>query len=475
MMRHKLTTGNSDQRNAKIGRRLASVLFLLFVPLLVNGQINQASPGLSSVPSGPATHESIHLTLRDAINMAARYNLSGIESGENARAARGQRLQALSRLLPQVSAGAAENVEQLSTSALGIKLPSIPSVTGPFSFSTAQASVNQTLFSFESIQRFRAARTAEQAARLSYNDALDVITLVVGNAYLQVIETTSRIEAAEAQVRNAQAVYDQASEEFHAGTSPKIDLTRSSVQLHTEQYRLSVARNDFAVAKLDLARGIGLPLGQAFEIGDRIPYADLEPPTVEQALKTAYASRSDFRAALSFVKSAQQELSAIRGERYPVVAATGAYGVQGPAFGHSHGIFDFQAVVSVPLFTGRRIEGNVTSAEAALTQRKAEAENLRGQIDYDVRKAYLNLQAAKEQVAVASQNVDLANENLARSKERFAAGVTDSVEVVQAQQSLSRANDQYIASLYSHNSAKLELARALGVARTNYSQYLTAR
>ncbi len=129
--------------------------------------------------------------------------------------------------------------------------------------------------------------------------------------------------------------------------------------------------------------------------------------------------------------------------------------------------------VNVPIFTGGRIKGDITEAEAALRQRKAEAENLRGQIDYDIRTAFLNLQAAKEQVSVARENVELANENLSRSKERFASGVTDSVEVVQAQQSLASANDQYITSLYSHNLAKLELARALGVARTSYSQYLT--
>jgi outer membrane protein TolC len=137
-----------------------------------------------------------------------------------------------------------------------------------------------------------------------------------------------------------------------------------------------------------------------------------------------------------------------------------------------HGAFTFQAGVSVPIFTGGRIKGDITEAEGVLRQRKAEAENLRGQIDYDVRTAFLNLQAATEQVAVARQNVDLANENLSRSQERFAAGITDSVEVVQAQQSLASANDQYISSLYSHNVAKLQLARALGVARTNYRQYL---
>ena len=299
-----------------------------------------------------------------------------------------------------------------------------------------------------------------------------MVTLIVGNEYLEVIQAGSRVIAAEAQVRNAQALYNQAVDQLQAGTSPKIDVTRSGVQLHTEQYNLSIARNNFEIAKLNLSRAIGLPLGQVFDLVDQLPYTDIDPKTVEDALNSAYKSRSDFRAALSSVKSAQQQLSATRGERYPVLAAAGDYGVQGPTFGSLHGAFTFQAAVNVPIFTGERIKGDITEAEAALRQRKAEAENLRGQIDYDVRTAFLNLQAAKEQVAVARQNVDLANENLSRSQERFAAGVTDSVEVVQAQQSLASANDQYISALYSHNLAKLQLARALGAARTSYSQYL---
>jgi outer membrane protein TolC len=407
--------------------------------------------------------------------MALRYNLGVIESGENARIAHGQRLRALSTLLPQVGAGTSENVEQLSISTLGIKTPFIPAVIGPFSYSTVEATLSQTLFSYESIQRFRAARTAEQAAQLNYNDTLDVITLIVGNAYLQVIAAGSSVDAVAARVQNAQALYDQAVSALQAGTSPKIDVTRTAVQLHTEQYNLSIARNNLAIAMLNLGRAIGLPLGQTYEIADQLPYADLEPGSIDEALKTAYSSRSDFRAALDSMKSAQQELSSARGERYPVVAVNGDYGVQGPNFGRLHGVFSFQAGLSVPVFTGRRIEGDITQAEASLRQRKAEAENLRGQIDYDVRTAFLNLQAAKEQVAVARQNTDLANENLSRSRDRFAAGVTDSVEVVQAQQSLASANDQYIASLYSHNLAKLELARALGLARINYNQYLAGR
>ena len=426
-----------------------------------------------SVPSGPASNEVLHLTLRDAVGRALRYNLGTIESRENVTTARGERLLALSNLLPQVSAGVSENVDQTSVAVLGIKnVPQIPRVIGPFSYSSADASVSATLFSFSSIQRFRAARTAEQAAKLSYQDTLDAVTLVVGNSYLQVIEAGSRIEAQAAQVRNAKALYDQALDSFEAGTAPKIDVTRTEVQFHTEQYNLSVARNNFDVAQLNLARAIGLPLGQQFDLADTLPYADINPPSVDEALKSAYNARSDFRSALDSQKAAERDLSAARGERYPVVAMNGSYSDVGATFGHSNGDFAVQAGVRIPLFTGGRIKGDITEAQASLRQRKAEAENIRGQVDYDVRTAFLNLNAAKEQVDVGRRNVDLANESLARSKDRFTSGVTDSVEVVQAEQALASANDQYITSVYNHSLAKLALARAVGVARTDYSQYL---
>src|SRR5246500_3405051 len=427
-----------------------------------------------SVPSGPASDQVLELTLRDAIKTALRYNLGAIETGQNAQIARGQRLLALSNLLPQVSAGASENVQQVNLATFGLNglKTGIPTVVGPFSYSSVDASVSQTLFSYESIQRFRAARTAEQAAQLSYQDILDVVTLTVSNAYLRIIEADSRIKAQEAQVQNARALYDRAVDQVQAGTAPRIDATRTEVQLHTEEYNLSIARNNFAVAKLALGRAIGLPLGQQFDLADTLPYSDITPLSVDDALQIAYKSRSDFRSAFDTQKAAAQTLSAAKGERYPTVAASGSYGDIGPTFGNSHGDFTFQAGIRVPLFTGGRIKGDITQAEAELRQRKAEAENIRGQIDQDIRTALLNLNAAKEQVEVATQNVELANESLARSKDRFTSGVTDSVEVVQAEQVLASANDQYITSLYNHNFAKLSLARALGVARTNYQQYL---
>ena len=432
-----------------------------------------ASQTAGSVPNGQATNEVLQLSLHDAISQALRYNLGSVESGQNARSERGQRLIALSSLLPQVDAGVSEHVQQVSTATLGIpRNPIIPPVLGPYAYTSADVNVTQSLFSLPAIRRYQEARDPEQAAHLSYQDVLDVVTLTVGNAYLEVIEANSRIEAQEAQVRNAKALYDQAVSEFQAGTRPRIDVTRTEVQLHSEEYTLSVDRNALAIAKLALARAIGLPLGQQFTLTDQLPYAQLQPPTLEQALQQAYASRSDLRASVDEQRAAERALSAAKGERLPSINTQGDWSDVGKTLDHSHGNFAFQAGIRVPIFTGERIKGQIEQARATAEQRKAEAENLRGQVDYDVRTAFLNLAAATEQVNVAHRNVDLANENLARSKDRFASGVTDSVEVVQAEQSLASANDQYITSAYSHNLSKLELARAIGVARNSYSQYL---
>ena len=463
---------NADRRRAHHGAtRIMTFLCIAFLAAAQRSAFCQSNSISGSIPAGPVAPGVLHLGLRDAIQRGLQYNLAEVQSGQDARIARGERLIALSKLLPQVNADVSEEIQQLDLSSLGLKILGVPNVIGPFGVSGAEGTINQTI-STELVRRFLAAHSSEQAAQLNYQDTLDLVTLSVGNAYLLVIEASSRIEAQEAQVRNARVLYDQARDEVEAGTAPRIDQTQTEVQLHSEEYTLSVTRNNFAVAKLNLARAIGLPLGQEFDLIDQLPFTEVNPPNLDEALSIAYRSRSDLKADIASQHSAAESLSAARMERLPVITAGGHYGDQGTTFGQSHGEFTFQGELSVPLFTGGRIKGDIAEAEATLRQREANTENLRGQIDYDVRTAFLNLNAAIEQVTVATQNVDLANDNLTRSKDRFASGVTNSVEVVQSEQSLANADDQYITSLYSYNFAKLSLARALGVARTNFEQYL---
>ncbi len=130
------------------------------------------------------------------------------------------------------------------------------------------------------------------------------------------------------------------------------------------------------------------------------------------------------------------------------------------------------ATLRIPIFLGGKVEADIQQADAILKQRQAQVDNLRGRIEQDVQDALLDLKAAAQQVEVARLGLDLSQQTLAQSQDRFAAGVTNNVEVIQAQQQLAVANEQYIASLYAHNIAKVLLARAIGNAEQVVKQYL---
>jgi outer membrane protein TolC len=299
--------------------------------------------------------------------------------------------------------------------------------------------------------------------------------LAVGYTYLQAIADEARIQTAEAQVATAQALYDQASDQVTAGTSPAIDGLRAKVELQTRQQQLIQARNAFAIQKLTVARVIGLASGQEFEFTDKSPYQPFEAITVEEALKRAYASRSDYKAALSDTRAAEFSRKAAIAGYFPSLSFSANYGEGGTHPSTARQVFDVRGTLTIPIFQGGSVHGDVLQADARLEQSRERLENLRAQIDSDVRTALLNLQSSAEQVAVARSNISLAEETLVQSRDRFSAGVTDTVEVVQSQEAVASAHEQYISSLYSYNFAKISLARAVGVAEEAVKQYFKGK
>jgi outer membrane protein TolC len=237
---------------------------------------------------------------------------------------------------------------------------------------------------------------------------------------------------------------------------------RAQVELQTEQQRLISYQSDVEKLKLRLARAIGLPDGQAFDLTDTIPFSPLPPLKQEDAIARAYASRMDYQSAAARVQAAELARKAADADRLPTADFNGNYGDIGPAPDHSHGTYAASVSVSVPLFQGGRVRNEVLQADAELERRKAELADLRGRIAYEIRTAYLDLASAGEQTRVAGSTVSLAQQQLAQSQDRFAAGVTDNLEVVQAQEAVATANENYISSLYVYNAAKATLARSIG-------------
>jgi outer membrane protein TolC len=420
----------------------------------------------------------LQLSLQDAIGRGLKQNLGLLLSNEDIRSARGELWTQLSKLLPNLTTQSSVVTSQIDLATLGltIPIPGFPTVVGPFSYFDARAYMTQTLFDWKAINNTRSANQSVSSTKYTYKDARDLVILAVGYSYLQAIAGEARIETADAQVKTAQALYDQASDQFKAGTSPAIDALRAKVELQTRQQQLIAARNDFSIQKLMLARVIGLAPGQQFELTDKSLYQPFEGITVEEALKHAYASRSDYQAALADLRAAEFARKAAVAGYFPTLEFSGDYGAAGRHPETSaHGVLDVRGTLNIPIFQGNSVHGDILKAEAQLEQSRERAENLRGQIDADVRTALFNLESSAEQVKVAESNVGLAEETLTQSRDRFAAGVTDTVEVVQAQEAVASAHETYISSLYSYNYAKISLARALGMAEEGVKQYFKGK
>lgn len=432
------------------------------------------SPFLESVPEGKATSEVIDISFRNAIDRALRNNLGLLLGSDNVLAARGQRWEELSHLLPNVSAAATQGAQQIDLAALGFRLntPGIANVIGPVGTFDARTYVTGPIFDWHAIERARGAKANESAAAFNYKSARELVVLATGNEYLVTISAAARVDAAQAEAETAQALYTKAHDQQVAGVVPAIDALRAQVEFQTRQQQLIVARNDYAKQKLLLGRTIGLPPGQEFNLSDKVPYQPLTPMSLDQALQRAYLSRPDYLAAVQQVRGAEQFRRAATAEHLPSVDFSGDYGAAGVNVGSSHGVFDAGATLVIPIFAGGKAHADVLEAEAALRQSRQLLENLRAQIDYDVRAALLDLTSAGDQVEVARQSLDLANQTLAQAQDRFTAGVADNLEVVQAQDSVAAANENYISSLYAHNLAKVSLARAIGYAEQGVKEYL---
>ena len=445
-----------------------------------SGLFGQQVQFQGSVPTGAASPTPLALTLQNAIDRGLRTNLGVLLSGQASEIARAERLRSLSALLPQVNGALSENVEQIDLPTRGIDfhLPggfSTPTVVGPFDYTDSRAYASLSVFDYSLRNSHRAAKEDERAAQLSFKDARDLVVQSVANAYLLVTAGSSRVEALRAQVETDQAIYNRTSDQKRAGTAAAIDVLRARVQLQQEQQQLIAQVNQVAKDKLALGRVIGLPLGQQFTIADTEPYSSLAAMAPEQALRFAYEQRADLQSAKASVRAAENSVSAARGERYPSLGVSADYGAEGTTPNNSHGTFTFQAVAKFNIFDGGRIGGDIVQARAVLKQRQDELADLNGQIDYQVRAALLDMQSAADQVAVARNNLDLANQTLTQAQDRFASGVTDTIEVVQAQGSVAVANDDLIAALYAHNLSKVELARALGSTEEHIQKFMEAK
>ena len=431
------------------------------------------SPFGGGVPQGTVTSDTLKLSVLDVIKRALEHNLGALLAAEDATDAAGSRKVALSDLMPHVSGRVSQERRKTNLEAFGFPLQdTFPKVVGPFNVFDARVFLSQTVLDMSALNDFRASEHSLTAAKHSARSARDLVVLVAANLYLQTLATEARTVTARAQLDTATSLHQQALNLRQSGLVAGIDVVRAEVRMITERQRVTAAANDFEKSKLQLARVIGLPPGQMFELSQEIPFVPVPEMTLEEALARAYRERPDYLAAQERVQEAESARKAIVGEGLPSLRVTADYGAIGLQISSSLPTFSVVGALSVPIFEGGRVQGRLAQADSELRTKRAQAEDTKAEIYYDVRTAFLDLKATEEELQTATRARELADLQLTQSRDRFAAGVTSNIEVVQSQEVVAQASEQYIAALYGFNVAKAVLARSLGTAEEAVARYL---
>ena len=433
------------------------------------------------VTAEQATPGALPMGLDDAIDRGLKHNLQVLLASETERSVRGQILGVFYNLLPNMKATAYTNTLELNLAAQGFK----PSSLRAFGFApgtiseivkvdttSAQVSADQVLFNLTDFYLYAAAKKAANVVTMNTLNVRGGVVEAVGTQYLAALADEAQIANAEALVKADEEVLRQATLSHDAGVGTNLDMLRARVQLQTEQQVLERAQNTFAKDKIALNRLIGLPAEQELTLTDTVPYAELAEIPLDQAKALAYERRRDLLGLEAQLEVAERARKAVRYERMPSLAFNGFYGVLGETRGLYHGVFTAQGVLKIPIFEESRFRGESEVAAAQEIALRHQIESLRVTIDAQIRTSRLDVESSAQLVKVARSNVNLATEELADTRDRFAAGIDDNLPVVQAQATLANAQSRLVGTEFQFNQSKLALARNSGVVGSEYKQYL---
>jgi outer membrane protein len=456
------------------GRKKGShiIFYVAFFSLVVAPVVARAQgTGNQSPLPGSAPSGVLKLTLDQAVSLALKQNptaqiavITAAESVQDKNVAR-------SALLPQASLSVTDTVERINVEAFfGKKFPGIPEHAGPFQIFSAGPTFSAPVFDLTLYRRYQAARETANASKSDSLSTREQVILLVVSQYIGTLRAVANVQASQSRVELAQALYDQAADVQKEGVGTGIDTLRANVELQNEKQRLLEAQADRDTSLFGLSRLLNLDPRQMIELGDSLSFFDTPQPEVASSIDSALAERQEWKSLQLQLKSAGLQKKASSESRLPKVDFTGNWAYLGGSSTTGIPTYNYEAAVSVPLFTGGRIHAEIVRAGLEIQKLQQQEDDLRNQIALDVKTALINLDSARNQVAVANLGVQLSKEEVDQARDRFKAGVANNIEVIQAQDSLARANDNQIAALYRFNQARADYARSIGQMEKVYSK-----
>jgi len=450
------------------------IFYVLFLSLMVSprGAHAQETKNRSVLP-GTAPVQVLKLTLYDAVGMALKQNptaqiaiLTAAESEQDKNIARAD-------LLPQANAKISDEAQKVNLLAQfggRTPFPGFPKSLGPYQVFSAGPSFGTSVFDLTLWKRYQATRDTLNANQANSLTTREQVILLVVSQYIGTLRAMADVQASQSRVELAQALYDQAADLQKEGVGTGIDTLRANVELQNEKQRLIEAENDREASLYGLSKLLNLDPRQTIELSDSLSFFDTPQPEVEPSIEAALGERQEWKALAAQIKAAEAEKKASQYSRLPSLRFDGDFAYVGTSGSTTLPTYTYEASVNMPLITGGRIHAEIVKADLEIRRLEQQQDDLRNQIALDVKTALLNLRSARNEVQVANLGVQLSKEEVDQARDRFKAGVANNIEVIQAQDSLSRANDNQIAALYRFNQARADLARSVGQMEKVYAR-----
>jgi len=441
--------------------------------LLLFGLLLKASGVSALEPSraGQAAVGPLKLTLDRAVGLALKQNPTAqIAVLQAAQAVQDKNI-ARAALLPQADLQTYDAVRRSNIEAqLGIEFPGVPQHIGPINIFNAGPTFGMPVFDLNLWNRYRSARAGANASKENSLSTREQVILLVVSQYIGTLRAMATVEAAQSRVELAQALYDQAADLQKEGVGTGIDTLRANVELQNEKQALLVAQADRDASLFGLSKLLNLDPHQEIQLEDSLSFFDTPQPEVNSSIDEALASRPEWRALEQQTKAADFDKKASQDLRLPTLRLDGNWAYQGTRLNNGIPVYNYQATLDVPLFTGGRTHAEIVRSDLQLKVLDQQKADLRNQIALDVKTALLNLKSARNQVEVANLGIQLSKEEVEQARDRFQAGVANNIEVIQAQDALARANDNQIAALYRFNQARADYAKSVGQMERIYAK-----
>jgi outer membrane protein len=446
---------------------------LLVLPAVTRGQGQPQSHGQQGPLPAKAPTGVLRLTLDQAVALALKQNTTAEIAVLTAAQSKQDQKIALSQLLPQVELGVTEQWQRVNVVAEfgGTRLfPGIPGHFGPFSIFSAGPSFNGPLLDLTLFRRYQASRHTANAIQSDSLSAREQVILLVVSQYIGILRSMADVQASQSRVELAQALYNQAADLQKEGVGTGIDTLRANVELQNEKQRLLEAEATRETSLFVLSRLLNLEPRQKIELADSLSFFDTPQPDIETSIEEGLSARPEWKSLQEQIRAAESQKKAASALRLPSVRFDGNWAQLGTDPSSVIPTYSYAGTVSVPLFTGGRIRAETVRADLDIQKLRQQQADLRNQIALDVKTALINLDSARNQVTVADLGVQLSKEEVDQARDRFNAGVANNIEVIQAQDSLARANDNQIAALYRFNQARADLARSVGQMEKVYAK-----